>query len=178
MLAFKHLIRSASIFAKNAVNGFKNSLFIGGKDKKKTFQDILRLLDIFFSEGNKDDDLLNLIIGTFNYIDIDVFLNVLPQLLSRFDIQDKKILEVLFDILTKIGLKHPHSILSSLIVMKDRPPRQIRFIHTFLASAEMELSIMSATVALFSFGIGGGNSKSTGFLNPQMMIRSRFCGTP
>ena len=115
------------LFAKNAVNGFKNSLFIGGKDKKKTFQDILRLLDIFFSEGNKDDDLLNLIIGTFNHIDIDVFLNVLPQLLSRFDIQDKKILEVLFDILTKIGLKHPHSILSSLIVMKHSNSKKRKF---------------------------------------------------
>ena len=107
------------ILATNAVNGFKNSLFIGGKNKKKTFQDILRLLDIFFSEGNKDDTLLNLINETFNYIDIDVFLNVLPQLFSRFNIQDNKILEVLLDILTKIGLTHPHSILSALIVMKN-----------------------------------------------------------
>ena len=107
------------IFAKNAVNGFRNSLFIGGKDKKKTFQDILRLLDIFFSEGNKDDKLLNLIDETFNYIDIDAFLNVIPQLLSRFDIEDNKILDVLFNILVKIGLKNPHAILPSLIVMKN-----------------------------------------------------------
>ena len=106
------------ILATNAVNGFRNSLFIGGKNKKKTFQDILRLLDIFFSEGNKDDNLLNLIKETFNYIDIDVFLNVLPQLLSRFNIQDNKILDVLLDISAKIGLIHPHAILSALIVMK------------------------------------------------------------
>ena len=78
----------------------------------------MRLLDIFFSEGNKDDNLLNLIKETFNYIDIDVFLNVLPQLLSRFNIQDNKILDVLLDILAKIGLIHPHAILSALIVMK------------------------------------------------------------
>ena len=104
-------------FAINAVNGFKNSLFIGGKNKKKTFQDILRLLDIFFSEGNKTDNLLNLIKDTFNYINVDTFLSVIPQLLSRFNIQGKKTLEVLIDILTKIGLAHPHSIIPSLIVM-------------------------------------------------------------
>ena len=104
--------------AINSVNGFRNSLFIGGKNKKKTFQDILRLLDIFFSEGNKDDNLLKSIKETFNYIDIDVFLNVIPQLLSRLDITDNKIFMVLLNILTKIGLKHPHSILSALIVMK------------------------------------------------------------
>ena len=105
-------------FAINAVNGFKNSLFIGGKNKKKTFQDILRLLDIFFSDGNKNDNLLDLIKDTFDYINIDVFLNVIPQLLSRFNIQEKKILDVLIDILTKIGLTHPHAVLPSLIVMK------------------------------------------------------------
>ena len=105
-------------FATNAVEGFKNSLFIGGKNKKKTFQDILRLLDIFFSVGNKTDNLIKLISETFNFIDIDIFLNVIPQLLSRFDIQDNAILEVLFNILTKIGIAHPHAILSPLIVMK------------------------------------------------------------
>ena len=107
------------LLAKYAVNGFRNSLFIGGKNKKKTFQDTLRLLDIFFSEGNKDDNLLNLINETFNYIDIDAFLNVLPQLLSRFDINDNKILDVLLNILIKIGIIHPHAILSALIVMKN-----------------------------------------------------------
>ena len=107
------------ISAINAVKGFRNSLFIGGKNKKKTFQDILRLLDIFFSGGDEDDNLLKAIKETFNYIDIDVFLNVIPQILSRFDITDNKIFEVLLDILTKIGLKHPHFILTALIVMKN-----------------------------------------------------------
>ena len=106
------------LFAINAVKGFKNSLSIGGKDRNKTFQDLLRLIDIFFSIGDKSDNLLSLISETFNYIDIDAFLNVIPQLLSRFDIKEPKILDVLFNILTKIGLSHPHAIISSLIVMK------------------------------------------------------------
>ena len=72
----------------------------------------------FKIDGNKNDNLLDLIKDTFDYINIDVFLNVIPQLLSRFNIQEKKILDVLIDILTKIGLTHPHAVLPSLIVMK------------------------------------------------------------
>ena len=106
------------LFAINAVNGFKNSLYIGGKNRNKTFQDLLRLIDIFFSLGDKNDNLLSLISETFNHIDVDAFLNVIPQLLCRFDIKDIKILNVLFDVLIKIGLAHPHAIISSLIVMK------------------------------------------------------------
>ena len=106
------------LFGINAVKGFKNSLSIGGKDRNKTFQDLLRLIDIFFSIGNISDNLLSLISETFNFIDIDAFLNVIPQLLCRFDIKEPKILNVLFNILTKIGLAHPHAIISSLIVMK------------------------------------------------------------
>ena len=106
------------LFAINAVNGFKNSLSIGGKNRNKTFQDLLRLIDIFFSLGDKSDNLLKLISDTFNYIDVDAFLNVIPQLLCRFDIKDIKILDVLFNILIQIGLAHPHAIISSLIVMK------------------------------------------------------------
>ena len=113
------LINSKEIlFAINAVKGFKNSLSIGGKNRNKTFQDLLRLIDIFFSLGDKSDNLLNLISETFNYIDIDAFLNVIPQLLCRFDINNNKILDVLVNILIKIGLAHPHAIISSLIVMK------------------------------------------------------------
>ena len=74
------------ILITGAVNGFKNSLYIGGKNRNKTFQDLLRLIDIFFSLGDKNDNLLSLISETFNHIDVDAFLNVIPQLLCRFDI--------------------------------------------------------------------------------------------
>ena len=36
------------LYAINAVNGFKHSLSIGGKNRNKTSQDLLRLIDIFF----------------------------------------------------------------------------------------------------------------------------------
>ena len=105
-------------FANNAVNGFKHSLIIGGKNKNRTFQDLLRLLDIFFNSGIKNDGLLLSISNTLNIIEVEAYLNVLPQLLCRFDIKDKKVLEILINILIKIGSAHPQAVIYSFIAMK------------------------------------------------------------
>ena len=47
----------------------------------------MRFLDIIFSLGNKADSLISLINETFQYKDIEVFINVMPKLLSILDIQ-------------------------------------------------------------------------------------------
>ena len=106
------------LFASNAIKGFKNSLMIGGKNKNKTFQDLLRLLDIFFNSGIKNNDLLLLISNVLNVIEIEAYLNVLPQLICRFDIKEKKVLEILINILIKIGKAHPQAVIYSFIAMK------------------------------------------------------------
>ena len=111
-------INQEILFASNAVNGFKNSLIIGGKNKNKTFQDLLRLLDIFFNSGLKNNDLLLLISNTLDVIEIEAYLNVIPQLICRFDIKQRKVLEILINILIKIGSAHPQAVIYSFIVMK------------------------------------------------------------
>ena len=105
-------------YANNAVNGFRHSLIIGGKNKNKTYQDLLRLSDIFFSSGMKNDSLLLNISNTLNVVEVEAYLNILPQLLCRFDIKDKKVLEILISILIKIGSAHPQAVIYSFIVMK------------------------------------------------------------
>ncbi len=102
----------------NAVEGFKHSLIIGGKNKNKTFQDLLRLLDTFFTSGIKNYELLSLISDTLDVVEVEAYLNVLPQLLCRFDIKDKKVLDILINILIKIGTAHPQAVIYSFIVMK------------------------------------------------------------
>ena len=106
------------IYAINAVNGFKNSLCIGGKNKNKTFQDLLRLIDIFFTSSSKNNELLNLINLCFNEIEVDAFLNVIPQLLCRFNINESKVLSVLILLLIRIGKAHPRALIFHLVVMK------------------------------------------------------------
>ena len=110
-------------FAINAVNGFKFSITLGGKNMNKTFQDLLRLIDIFFNSAVHSEKLLYLIDTSFNSIDIDAYLNVIPQLISRFDLKNEKVLKVLKNILIKIGLTHPNSLIYSLIVLKNSPSK-------------------------------------------------------
>ena len=114
----KLLFNDEISFASNSVNGFRNSLVIGGKNKNKTFQDLLRLLDIFFNSGIKNNDLLLLISNTLSVIEVEAYLYVLPQLLCRFDIKERKVLEILINILVKIGSAHPQAVIYSFIVMK------------------------------------------------------------
>ena len=107
------------LFAINAVNGFKYSITLGGKNMNKTFQDLLRLIDIFFNSGGNSENLLNLIELSFNSIDVDAYLNVIPQLICRFDLKNENVLQVLKNILIKIGLIHPNALIYSLIVLKN-----------------------------------------------------------
>ena len=107
------------LFAMNAVNGFKYSITLGGKNMNKTFQDLLRLIDIFFNSGGFSEDLLDLIELSFNSIDVDAYLNVIPQLICRFDLKNEKVLQVLINVLIKIGMSHPNALIYSLIVMKN-----------------------------------------------------------
>ena len=112
------------IFAINAVKGFRHSLGLGGKNKNKTFQDLLRLIDIFFTSASKSNELLNLINECFNEIEVDIFLNVIPQLLCRFNINESNVLSTLILILIKIGKMHPRAIIFHLVVMKNSNSRK------------------------------------------------------
>ena len=113
------LKQKEELFAINAINGFKYSITLGGKNTNKTFQDVLRLIDIFFNSGGNSENLLDLIQSSFNSLDIDVYLNVIPQLVSRFDLKNEDVLQVLKNILIKIGLAHPNALIYSLIVLKN-----------------------------------------------------------
>lgn len=66
----------------------------------------------------KNDSLLLNISNTLNVVEVEAYLNILPQLLCRFDIKDKKVLEILISILIKIGSAHPQAVIYSFIVMK------------------------------------------------------------
>ena len=114
-----NISKKEELFAINAVNGFKYSITLGGKDMKKTFQDLLRLIDIFFNSGGYSKDLLDLIQISFNSIDVDAYLNVIPQLICRFDLKNEEVLQVLINILIKIGNSHPNALIYSLIVLKN-----------------------------------------------------------
>ena len=98
---------SEIIYAINVVNDFMHSLCIGGKSKNKTFQDLLRLIDIFFISYSTNNELIYLIDESLNEINVDAFLNVIPQLLCRFNINQNNALCVLVSLLIRIDKAHP-----------------------------------------------------------------------
>ena len=58
-----------------------------------------------------------LVFKSFDTIDIDTWLLVIPQLLARVNIKDERIKNTLSKLLTKIGLTHPRALIYPYIIM-------------------------------------------------------------
>ena len=108
-------------YAKNAINGFKNSIMIAGRSKTKTFQDLLRLIELFFKCGTQSPSLKKLFSSSFSILNIDCFLNIIPQLLCRINIieKDPELFEILKNLLVKIAKNHPRVCMSSILVLNN-----------------------------------------------------------
>lgn len=112
-------------YATNAINGFMHAVCIGGKNISKTLQDLLRLIDLWFNMGDKEE-IDKLIHKAFEMIDLDSWLLVIPQLLARVNIIDERIKNSLSFLLRKIGNTHPRALLYPLIVMNKSRSRKRR----------------------------------------------------
>ena len=97
-------------YASNSIIGFTKSVCIGGKNISKTLQDLLRIIDVWFSMGH-DETIDNLVIQSFETIDIDSWLLVIPQLLARVNLKDERIKNSLSILLKKIGFIHPRALI-------------------------------------------------------------------
>ena len=106
-------------YATNAILGFTNSILIKGNNINKILQDILRLIDLFFRCGSSSKEIQNLIKESFNNINIECFLDVIPQLICRIDIGDKNLFEILKNLLIKIGKYHLKNLAYHLIVLNN-----------------------------------------------------------
>jgi FKBP12-rapamycin complex-associated protein len=105
-------------YAQNALTGFSNSVCIGEKNISKTLQDLLRLIDVWFIMG-ENEEIEKLIYKSFDIINIDSWLLVIPQLLARVNIVNEKIRNSLVHLLKQIGTDHPRSLIYPLIVMRN-----------------------------------------------------------
>ena len=54
----------------------------------------------------------------FEQIDLKVWIDVIPQLLARIDINDERIKESLLNLVEKISMKFPQALIYSLSVTK------------------------------------------------------------
>lgn len=81
----------------------------------KTLQRTLRLLKIWLQHGNIEGIIHQLKDG-FEKIDLKVWIDVIPQLLARIDIDDTKIKETLIDLIERISVRFPQALIYSLSV--------------------------------------------------------------
>lgn len=89
----------------------------------KSLQTTLRLLKIWFQHGNLPE-IQGLLKEGVERIDLKVWIEVIPQLLARIDIQDDIIRRTLVELLEKISLKFPQAILYSLSVQENSTSNQ------------------------------------------------------
>ena len=106
-------------YATNAINGLKYSLLMTNKSKVRTLDDCLRFIDIFFELGSQNINLLSLIETIINETNLEIFIGIIPQLTCRFDIKEKKVLNILINLLTKLLSKFPNIVLLPIISMQN-----------------------------------------------------------
>lgn len=81
-----------------AVKGLIQSISLGKQDVTKTLQDTLRLLKLWFKHGSVAE-IDKLIKGGFDTVGIEVWTQVIPQLLARVDNNGKYFLHIVIDLI-------------------------------------------------------------------------------
>uniref|UniRef100_M4C622 non-specific serine/threonine protein kinase n=1 Tax=Hyaloperonospora arabidopsidis (strain Emoy2) TaxID=559515 RepID=M4C622_HYAAE len=101
-------------YAVRAIQGFFRSISFGHTSYDVT-KDVLRLLTLWFAQGNRSDVHLAMVEG-FHEASIDTWLDVIPQLIARIDTPNPKTSELLHDLLSRIGQAHPQALIYPITV--------------------------------------------------------------
>ncbi|KAI8098676.1 armadillo-type protein [Halteromyces radiatus] len=95
-----------------AVQGFFRSIALS---KENSLQDTLRLLTLWFKYGYQAE-VSTAISEGFGTISIDVWLQVIPQLIARIHAPNATVRLLIHQLLTDIGREHPQALVYSLTV--------------------------------------------------------------
>jgi FKBP12-rapamycin complex-associated protein len=101
---FNHVVSSVQGFFRSVALSDQNSL-----------QDILRLLRLWFKYGHQTP-VTRAIREGFETINIDIWLQVIPQLIARIDAPNETIRLLIHQLLTDIGQEHPQALVYPLMV--------------------------------------------------------------
>ncbi|KAH3745267.1 protein kinase [Pelomyxa schiedti] len=82
---------------------------------KSTNQVALRLLSLMFQHG-QHTEVANALLDSFNKIDVDTWLQVIPQLIARLSTKKEGIRRLTLDLLHNVSKRHPQVVLFPLTV--------------------------------------------------------------
>lgn len=104
------------VYALNAIIGFTHAVCIGGNNISRVLQDLLRIIEIWFSTGH-DEDISIQINKAFELASVESWMLVIPQMLARVNIVNEKIKASMSALFKRIGNSHPRALIYPLNVM-------------------------------------------------------------
>ena len=97
-----------------AIGSFFDAISLSpDKSSSLVLQDILRLITLWFTYGNRED-VINAINRGFNIISLDTWLYVIPQLVARIHFKECKAKRLLINLLVQLSKTHPQALVYSL----------------------------------------------------------------
>ena len=88
---------------------------LGCGPSKDTYQDILRLLTLWFNHGDAPNVIDELTKG-FGMVRIETWIVVIPQIIARIYMKSHHVQDLIHQLLKKIGHSHPQALLYPIIV--------------------------------------------------------------
>ncbi|CAG8530152.1 16586_t:CDS:10 [Funneliformis mosseae] len=95
-----------------SVQGFFRSIALS---RGNCLQDTLRLLTLWFKYGYQEE-VCSAIKEGFGSVNIDTWLEVIPQLIARIHAPDQKVRRLIHDLLAEVGKEHPQALIYPLTV--------------------------------------------------------------
>ncbi|CAG8540856.1 14593_t:CDS:10, partial [Acaulospora colombiana] len=99
-----------------SVQGFFRSIALS---RGNCLQDTLRLLTLWFRYG-KHEDVSKAIKQGFGSVNIDTWLEVIPQLIARIHAPNPKVRELIHQLLVDVGKEHPQALIYPLTVAASK----------------------------------------------------------
>ena len=105
-------------YVVSAVKGLIQSISLGEQDITKTLQDTLRLLKLWFKHGS-EDKIDKLIKSGFSIVGVEVWTQVIPQLLARIDINTERTKNTMIELLKIICDTYPQAMIYPVSVLSQ-----------------------------------------------------------
>ncbi|KAI0792169.1 FAT-domain-containing protein [Abortiporus biennis] len=100
-----------------SVDGFIKSISLRNEN---ALQDTLRLLTLWFKYGSHDD-VSHAMSSGFGSVDVDTWLEVIPQIIARIQTPSANIRRNINNLLTELGKLHPQALIYALTVASKSP---------------------------------------------------------
>lgn len=99
-------------YVVNAIKGFFKSIAL---TSTSSLQDTLRLLTLWFQHGHHPDVNTTITEG-LTEVSIDIWLEVIPQLIARINLPNRRVRDSIHRLLVEIGKAHPQALVFPLTV--------------------------------------------------------------